>query len=170
VRLRAATRDDVPALAALVLECDLSHRYWAGPALPVPELAEQALEWDLHFARRGAWTTVAVERGAIVGVVAYGPDRDGTPDLAHVNAVFVHPARWRRGIARRLLDAAEAAMVAEGYARAQLWTLAGSPAEDLYAALGWARDGRNDHHAGMGHDLVGYAKALAPQPVALTRR
>ena len=62
--------------------------------------------------------------------------------LGHVSAVFVDPDHWRRGIARRMLDAAEAAMLAAGHDRAQLWTLEGSPAEQLYTALGWRRDGR----------------------------
>jgi hypothetical protein len=63
-------------------------------------------------------------------------DHTPVPGLAHVSAVFVHPDRWRRGIAALMLDAAVAAMREQGYDRAQLWTLAGSPAERLYAAAG----------------------------------
>ena len=93
------------------------------------------------------------------------------PELAHVSAVFVRPDRWRRGIARALLDEAEAAMVEHGYERAQLWTLEGSPAERLYTALGWERDGRRDVFAPMGGlAIVAYVKALPSGPAESVTR
>jgi GNAT superfamily N-acetyltransferase len=166
IALRPATRADVPALVALTQRCDVSHREWAGADLPIPTEQAEELDWDLRFARRGAWIQVAEEEGAIVGAVAYAgatvtrEDRTPVPGLAHVSAVFVDPDHWRRGIARMLLGAAEAAMRAEGYERAQLWTLEGSPAERLYTALGWERDGRRDVFPPMGLDTVAYVKAL----------
>jgi GNAT superfamily N-acetyltransferase len=75
--------------------------------------------------------------------------------------IEVLPAFRGRGIARALLDAAEAAMRAEGYERAQLWTLEGSPAERLYTALGWRRDGRRDIYPPMGLPIVAYVRKLA---------
>jgi GNAT superfamily N-acetyltransferase len=168
VRLRAATRADIPALTTLVRRCDASARAWAGPHVPIPPAAGEELEWELRFARTGAWIHVALEDdgGAIAGVVAFAnaqvsrEDRTLVAGLAHVSAVFVDPDRWRRGIARTLLDAAEAAMRAGGYDRAQLWTLEGSPAEHLYSALGWRRDGRRDVFPPMRLDVVAYVKAL----------
>jgi GNAT superfamily N-acetyltransferase len=167
VRLRPATRADVGALTQLVRRCDESSRAWAGPHVPIPPEAGEELEWELRFARTGTWIHVAEDGdGAIAGVVAFATaqasreDRTLVPGLAHVSAVFVDPDRWRRGIARRLLDAAEAAMRSAGYDRAQLWTLEGSPAEQLYGALGWARDGRRDVFRPLGLDVVAYVKAL----------
>jgi GNAT superfamily N-acetyltransferase len=166
VRLRPGTRADIPALAALVREGDLSHRAWAGPALRVPALHEQELDWDLCFARAGAWVCVAQDGEEIVGVLAFFPamasrtDRTPLPGVAHVSAVFVAPSHWRRGVARRLLHRAEEAMREQGYVSAQLWTLAGSPAESVYTALGWHADGRRDHHDGLGLDIVAYAKVI----------
>jgi GNAT superfamily N-acetyltransferase len=167
VRLRDGTRSDIPALSELLRICDLTQRDWAGPDVPVPSLMEEELEWELRFARAGAWVRVAEEAGGrLVGVVSYAratvsrQDRTPVDGLAHVNAVFVHPDRWRRGLARELLDAAEAAMRAQGYGRAQLWTLEGSPAERFYVARGWAPDGRRDHYAPMALDTVAYVKAL----------
>jgi GNAT superfamily N-acetyltransferase len=167
VRLRDATRGDIGALSELLQVCDESQRAWAGPEIPVPSRAEEELEWELRFARRGAWIRLAQEDGGrIVAVVAFAgghvsrEDRTAVPGLAHVSAVFVHPDRWRRGIARMLLDEAEAAMRAQGYGRAQLWTLEGSPAEGLYAAMGWQRDGRREVYPPMGLDVVAYVKAL----------
>jgi GNAT superfamily N-acetyltransferase len=167
VTLRDATRDDIPALSELLRACDIAQREWA-PGILVPTLEEEALEWELRFARAGAWVRVAEEDdGRIIGVAAYARatvnrDRDRTPvpGLAHVSAVFVHPDHWRRGIARGLLEAAEDAMRAQGYERAQLWTLEGSPAERFYAANGWARDGRRDMHPPTGMPVVAYVKGL----------
>jgi hypothetical protein len=55
-----------------------------------------------------------------------------------------------------MLDAAVAAMREQGYDRAQLWTLAGSPAERLYAAAGWRTDGRREEYPPMGLETVAY--------------
>ncbi|WP_187368786.1 GNAT family N-acetyltransferase [Baekduia soli] len=168
MRLRAAVRGDIPELTALVRRCDESQRAWAGADVPIPAPEGEELEWDLRFARTGAWIHVAVDEdgGAIAGVVAFATgqasrtDRTLVPCLAHVSAVFVDPGHWRQGIARTLLGVAEDAMRGRGYTRAQLWTLEGSPAEQLYTALGWRRDGRRDHFPPMGLDIVAYVKAL----------
>jgi GNAT superfamily N-acetyltransferase len=170
VALRPATRDDLRALTALTRRCDASHRAWAGDDLPIPPEEGEELEWELRLARSGAWVRVAEDEdardGAIVGVIAFAraqvarDDPTPVPGLAHVSALFVDPDHWRRGIARTLLDAAEDAMRASGYDRAQLWTLEGSPAEKLYAALGWRRDGRRDVFAPMGLATVAYVKTL----------
>lgn len=178
MRLRAAERADIPELAMLVRACDESQRSWAGTDVPIPSVEGEELEWDLRFARAGAWIRVAQDDDAtIAGVVAFSTgqvsreDRMLVPGLAHVSAVFVRPDRWRRGIARALLDEAEAAMVEHGYERAQLWTLEGSPAERLYTALGWERDGRRDVFAPMGGlAIVAYVKALPSGPAESVTR
>jgi GNAT superfamily N-acetyltransferase len=169
VGLRPATRADIPALTVLVRRCDESHRAWAGSEIRMPDPAGEELEWDLRFARSGAWIHVAVEDDApprVVGAIAFAratvarDDRTPVAGLGHVSAVFVDPDHWRRGIARRMLGAAEAAMRAAGHDRAQLWTLEGSPAEQLYASLGWRRDGRRDTFPPMGLPTVAYVKPL----------
>jgi GNAT superfamily N-acetyltransferase len=135
--------------------------------VPIPPEAGEELEWELRFARSGAWIQVAQDDdGTIVGVIAFAngqasrEDRTLVPGLGHINAVFVAPDRWRRGIARKMLGVAETEMRAAGYDRAQLWTLEGSPAEQLYATLGWARDGRRDVYPPMGLAIVAYVKTL----------
>jgi GNAT superfamily N-acetyltransferase len=168
VRLRPATRADIPTIVGLVRRCDEHVREWAGREVSIPAEAGEELEWELRFARSGAWIRVAEdEDGTIAGVVAFAKgqvsreDPTLVPGLAHVSAVFVEPDRWRRGIARGLLDAADVAMRAAGFDRAQLWTLEGSPAERLYSGLGWVRDGRRDVYPPMGLAIVAYVKPLA---------
>jgi len=162
---RLATRADIPALTTLTMAVDLSQRDWAGP-VPVPSAEECALEWELRFARKDADVRLAEEHGALLGVVAWAAatvlrgGRELVPGLTHVSAVFVDPPHWRRGIARGLLAEAEDAMRAAGYERSQLWTLAGSPAEHLYTALGWRPDGRREPYPPMGLETVAYAKDL----------
>jgi GNAT superfamily N-acetyltransferase len=168
VRLRPGTRADIPELARLVRACDERQREWTGPDVPIPGIEEEELEWELRFARAGAWVHAAeCDDGTLAGVVALHrgtvstEDRTQVDGLGHVSAVFVHPDHWRRGIARALLDAAEEAMRAAGMDRAQLWTIEGSPAERLYTALGWRRDGRRDVYPPIGLVTVAYVKALA---------
>jgi GNAT superfamily N-acetyltransferase len=167
ITLRPATRDDIPALTRLTRRCDESHRAWAGEDLPMPSEDGEALEWDIRFARSSAWIQVAVTGDdEIVGAIAFAQatvareDRTPVPALGHVSAVFVDPGHWRQGIARLMVDAAEDAMRAAGFTRAQLWTLEGSPAERLYTALGWERDGRRDTFGPMDLNTVAYVKAL----------
>jgi GNAT superfamily N-acetyltransferase len=167
MRLRVATRADIPVIVGLVRRCDETVPQWLGRAVPIPPQAGEELEWELRFSRGGAWLQVAEdEDGTIAGVIAFAAgqasreDRTLVPGLAHVNAVFVDPAHWRRGVARQLLEAADTAMRAAGYDRAQLWTLEGSPAEQLYSALGWTRDGRRDVYPPMGLTIVAYVKTL----------
>jgi GNAT superfamily N-acetyltransferase len=167
MRLRAATRADIPVIVAMVRRCDETVPAWTGREVPIPPEAGEELEWELRFARSGAWIQVAEDESAtIAGVIAFAngqasrEDHTLVPGLAHINAVFVEPACWRRGIARQLLDAADVAMRNTGYDRAQLWTLEGSPAEQLYTALGWVRDGRRDIYPPMGLAIVAYVKTL----------
>jgi GNAT superfamily N-acetyltransferase len=171
VRLRPGTRADIPVFARIVRACDESQELGPthpGPDVPIPSIEEEELEWELRFARSGAWICAAEDGdGRVAGVAAYAQgtvsreDRTPVAGLAHVSAVFVHPDHWRRGIARQLLVAADDAMRAAGFDRAQLWTLEGSPAEHLYTALGWTRDGRRDIYRPMGLPIVAYVKTLA---------
>ena len=139
-------------------------RDWAGEDIRLPPVSQWVDEWAQRFDRPGAWLHVAVDdAGAIAGAVSFAQafaEGDAIAGRAHVNAVFVDPAHWRRGIARALLDEADAAMRQAGYREVQLWTLEGSPAEDMYKALGWQRDGRRQIFPPFGLPVVGYLKAL----------
>ncbi len=166
--IRPATPADVRPLARLTSTCLGTYREWTRPDLPVPDPVEEELDWDVRLARAGAWVRVADDPAdGIIAVVAFAPatasrtDSTPVPGLAHVNAVFVDPAHWRQGWARRLLGLAEDAMREQGYERARLWTAEGSPAERLYTALGWTRTGDRDRHPRLGGlTLVKYLKSL----------
>ena len=151
VGLRPPEAGDIDAMMTLVAACDQTWREWTpdGWEPPAPESAR----WVTQLGASDRWTRVAIEPdGRVVGLVSWGPARTGpewrvVPGTAHLGALFVHPDRWRRGIASRLLGAAVVAMRAEGYARARLNTPEGAPAERFYAAHGWQRGSEAQWHA-----------------------
>jgi GNAT superfamily N-acetyltransferase len=163
---RAFLPQDARELVALVRACDETYRAWLPAGWTPPEVAP---DWASRFADPDRWSVLIEDDGAIVGFASFRQAYEGVPPaesgpalpgVAHVGAVFVTPSHWRRGIARRMLGLAEEAMRERGFTRAILWTPDGAPAERLYAALGWERDGRRMWHDWVGVWVVGYAKAL----------
>ena len=158
--------EDAEPLAALVRACDATYRAWLPPGWTPPEVGA---DWAARFGDPDRWCVVVEDAGEVVGFASFRPGVDEPspgahgpllPGVAHVGAVFVAPAHWRRGIATRMLALAEEEMRAQSYARAVLWTPDGAPAERLYTALGWTRDGRRAWHDWVGVMVVGYAKDL----------
>ncbi len=163
---RAFRPADADALAALVRACDATYRDWLPPGWAPPEIGA---DWTARFGEPGRWSLLIEDDGAVVGFASFRQAYEGVPPaasgpaidgVAHVGAVFVAPSHWRRGMARRMLELAEDEMRSRGFSRAMLWTPDGAPAERLYTALGWARDGRRMWHDWVGVWVVGYAKAL----------
>jgi GNAT superfamily N-acetyltransferase len=163
---RSFREGDAQGLAALVRACDETYREWLPAGWTPPEVAA---DWAARFSDPDRWSVVVEDEGAVVGFTSFRQAYDGVPPaeagpdlpgVAHVGAVFVAPSHWRRGIAARMLARAEDAMRERGFSRAILWTPDGAPAERLYTALGWARDGRRMWHDWVGVWVVGYAKAL----------
>ena len=88
-----------------------------------------------------AW--VAIVDGEVAGYVSSGPPRDD--DIPHsaaeIYAIYVHPAKWRSGAGRALLDVATAEWRARGTDALVLWVLEGNArARAFYEAMGWAAD------------------------------
>lgn len=154
--LRLATHDDVPALRALI---DLSMR-----ALSVGYLSEEQVRAELAFvispdtrmiddgtlyvavapdgtlAGMGGWSRRRALHGGDAFKQAHGADLPDAPvdprvEPARVRQMFTHPEWARRGIARRLFEAARADADREGFTSLILTaTLAGIP---LYESLGF---------------------------------
>ena len=165
---RPLTAGDGPGLAALVQACDRTYEDWAPAGWTAPEVGP---DFAIRFTEPERWSCCVCDAdGVVVGFASFRPARRGEAPgrpsgeplagVAHVGAVFVHPDRWREGIAGSLLQAAEREMRARGYTAAQLWTPDGAPAERFYAAQGWRRDGRVAWHEWVGLTVVGYAKPL----------
>jgi len=154
VKLRPLGPDDVAALNALARACEETYAEWAPAGWTVPDAPPG---WMNRYLGDDAWGLLAFDDRVLVASVAF---RFEAPGLAHLGQLLVHPSRWRRGIGAAMLDRAEAEMVARGFAREQLWTPLGAPAERFYAARGWTRDGRREWHPWAGLEMVGYARSL----------
>jgi GNAT superfamily N-acetyltransferase len=166
--VRAPEAGDVPAIASLVGACDATYRDWAPPGWEPPPPGRELDRWRGRVTDGSWWTRVAFEPdGRAVGLVCFTqavssapPWGEPIPGRAHVSAMFTHPDRWREGIGRALLDAAEAAMRAARYAEAQLWTPEQAPARAFYEALGWTHDGRRQWLDDLSLPIVAYVKGL----------
>ena len=164
LELRPPGADDYEPMMALVAACDETWREWT-PADWEPPAPESG-RWVSQLGASDRWTRVAVEPdGRVIGLVSWGAARGGpewrtVPGLAHLSAMFVHPDRWRRGVASRLLAAAVESMRAAGFVRARLNTPEGAPAERFYTAHGWQRGDTSRWHSVVQLQSVEYTIEL----------
>jgi len=90
-----------------------------------------------HCILLAAWSD-----GVLAGTVNINLDTpQNQPHRADIRKMLVHPDARRRGLARQLMLAAEAAAVAARRTLLTLDTLAGGHAERLYRQLGWVEVG-----------------------------
>jgi GNAT superfamily N-acetyltransferase len=102
---------------------------------------------------------VARREGRIVGVVLLIlSTTENSPHRAEIAKVLVHRSARGRGTATALLTAAEAGARARGRTLLVLDTVTGSPAERLYARLGWRTVG----------SVPGFALSVDGRPEAAT--
>jgi ribosomal protein S18 acetylase RimI-like enzyme len=110
---------------------------------------------DVASLRRSGETFLGAYDGpALAGVVSYRIDRD----VLDIHRLVVDPARFRRGVGRRLLAAAEARAPRPGTVVVSTAT-ANAPARALYQAAGYRETGRRTIAAGV--FLTTLAKRLA---------
>ena len=155
MNLRPLTPDDMHALSELARVCDETYLSWTPPGWVVPAAPPH---WADRCLADDAWAMLGWDADALIASVAF---RSHSQSAAHVGLVFVHPSRWRQGIAGRLMGLAEEEMRRRRYLREQLWTPNGAPAEKFYLAQGWRQDGRREWHPWVGLEMVGYSKALS---------
>jgi GNAT superfamily N-acetyltransferase len=157
LRVRPLESGDMAALTELARICDETYLEWTPPGWTVPLAPPR---WADRYLAPDAWARLAFDAaGELIATAAFRR-ADVDEPVAHVGLVFVHPERWRQGIAGSLLALAEAEMVSRGYVREQLWTPVGAPAEQFYTARGWSRDGRREWHPWVGLEMVGYMRDL----------
>jgi ribosomal protein S18 acetylase RimI-like enzyme len=108
------------------------------------DISEGADTWSRVLSAEHS-VMVAVSDSSIVGFCSLRASRDddtASGTAAEINALYVHPQRWRRGVGRALCSHAFAAAAAAGYSSITLWTLASnSPAIRFYTAVGFVQDG-----------------------------
>jgi GNAT superfamily N-acetyltransferase len=84
----------------------------------------------------GGWSARRTLYGGDQMKGAEDPRLDPSTEPARIRAFFVHPARARRGLAKRLYEECARAAYATGFRRFEL--MATLPGEPLYAALGFS--------------------------------
>lgn len=132
-----------PALAEILADCVAGG---ASVSFMSPFPAEAAAAWwdgVLEAERTGRTVLFGAWLGDdLVGTVQLGLDTPpNQPHRADLKKLLVHRRARERGVARALMGAAEAEARRRGLTLLVLDTVTGSPAERLYAGLGWNRVG-----------------------------
>ena len=146
---RLATRDDLPALTALM---ELAIGELQKPFLNPAQIASSRtimgidtqliddgtyfiVEQDGQLAGCGGWSRRATLYGSDASPGRDPALLDPAKDPARVRAMYTHPDFTRRGVGRLILDLCESAARAENFIHAELMaTMAGVP---LYRACGY---------------------------------
>lgn len=112
------------------------------PGTPMPAVEAVAEEWYQAITRpwgRSAYFVacdISPDR-TVVGTVAVVPDPDETT-RGHLQALYVDPGHWGRGIGRALHDVALDHLRASGFRVAVLWVIeANVRARAMYERWGW---------------------------------
>jgi GNAT superfamily N-acetyltransferase len=139
----ADARAHLDGLAAILRDCVEGGASVSYMAPFSDEDARTAFEGFVADAERGGRLVLAaLENGEVVGTVqvllALPPNQAHRGEIAKL---LVRRSARRRGVARRLMEAAEDEARAEGKTLLVLDTVTGDPAEALYAGMGWNRVG-----------------------------
>ncbi len=91
-----------PVDAARVAQCYLASRKAIQALAPLPHSDEDVQRWVRDELVPTGGVTVAIESGAVVGLIAVAKRIDGE----WIDQLYVHPSRFRRGIGSTLLQVA----------------------------------------------------------------
>jgi GNAT superfamily N-acetyltransferase len=160
---------DAAEVAGLIAACDQTYLDWAPDGWQPPPEKEERAKWEERLAEPDRWSKGAVDSEAtLIAMVVMRQARDEEDQLisarGHLGALFVHPARQRQGIARRLMLDAEQKMRSRGFRQALLRTPEGAPARRFYEAVGWTGTGEREFRHDFGMWVVHYEKQLVPVP------
>jgi GNAT superfamily N-acetyltransferase len=160
-RLDAAElRNELDGLAGVLHDCVAGGASVSYMAPFSHEQAREAFEgFAAEVARGRRLLLAAFDDGRVVGTVqvilALPPNQ---PHRGEIAKLLVHRSVRKRGIARRLMEQAEAEARAEGKTLLVLDTVTGDAAERLYTRLGWTRVG----------EIPGYALYPDGRPCSTT--
>ena len=167
MRLRLATREDVPALRELIERSvrtlqapDYSPEQIAGALGTVFGVDSQLIADETYFVMEtgdgglagcGGWSKRKTLFGSDQAAVREPELLDPNIDAAKIRAFFVHPDFARQGIGSRILEACENAAVQAGFLRFEMGaTLTG---EKLYRVRGYEPVDRIEVPLGNGATL-----------------
>lgn len=170
-------RDGAAARAALYGLCDVLVDCVEGGAsvgfMSPYGHADAARYWDTVFPAVDDGGTLLFtaedETGRILGTVQVGIRQfPNQPHRADLKKLLVHSEARGQGIARRMMERAEAEALRHGRVLLVLDTATGSPAEEVYRRLGWSAAGVVPGYAlfpdGRYCSTTFYYKQLGPLP------
>lgn len=140
--IRGASEDDWELLRAI--------RLWALEESPEAFVSDYNREadrderWWRDWLRRELWLLAFADSAAAhpVGVIAASRAPLALVGEHFISSLWVNPSHRRRGIARRLVQAAAERVAAVGAEAVSLWVLDGNEAaSQLYTAMGFAQTG-----------------------------
>ena len=146
-RIRRATEDDAPGIAAVHVESWRAAYRGVMPDDVLDSLSvdRREREWRPRLGPDAPSVAFVAEHGGrIVGFCAVAPSRDDDAGegVAEVGALYVAQAAWRRGIGSLLVSAARDELREAGYRELTLWVLPeNAPALAFYERLGFEPDG-----------------------------
>jgi GNAT superfamily N-acetyltransferase len=167
LEVREAGRGDARALAKLMVRGNSTYRDWAPRFWQPPGFDRTHAQWNLRLREAERWTRVAIDADEnLVALASWRPAREhgdeglDLPGVAYVSHLYVEPSLGGQGIARGLLELAEAAMKDAQFERALLWTPTAAPARGFYERCSWRLDGRDRWSTELHLPMVGYEKSL----------
>jgi L-amino acid N-acyltransferase YncA len=151
--IRPARDDDWEAMRDIFTQA--GRAAWT-EILPAEALADLSApdRWHPH---RGEDVIVAQRAGEVVGFVCLraSTDDNAGPTTGELDACYVHPSVWGRGVGQALLAAAVTQLAASGFKEATLWTEHRNHRPlRFYRAAGWTLDGAERRRAFRGAELL----------------
>lgn len=144
--IRPATAADAPGIAEVHVA---SWRATYEGLLPDAFLASLSVEqrtadWRQYIGEERYSTIVAARADRIIGFSNYGPsrDEDGDASTGEVNAIYLDPSEWGRGVGRELWLRSSRALSEAGFQTITLWVLdSNERARRFYEQAGFTVDG-----------------------------
>jgi len=140
LRLRPAKESEQRQLEALQLRASLQNPGDRDALLSNPD----AISLPIEQIARGQ-VFVAERDGSIEGFAAILAREDGNAEL---DALFVEPKKWRKGIGRKLLD--HCVVAARNQGASALHVIGNPHAESFYKACGFQQNGTIQTRFGVG--------------------
>ncbi len=165
--MRGISAIDAAACASVTTATDQTYLEWMPQGWRPAEATAERAYYAETLEESERWSVGAFEPGG--RMVAFATLRQAADEsgasierTGHLGALFVHPDRWREGIAAALLELAEEQMRRRGYTEGRLRTPVGAPAIDFYRRFGWSENGESLYLERYDLRTIGFSKQLDP--------